>query len=136
MPCFGGADMKTLYFTSLTAHVSAEVNAPIRSTAACSARVSISPARRRPSLPTLESADGAPALAPKMKAAVPHGTPPSSPIAKNNKGGILYCFLPVLIFREAPTIETLGNKPRTRQGTATGNAVNRFRTMSGEGSID
>lgn len=27
MPCFGGADMKTLYFTSLTAHVSAEVNA-------------------------------------------------------------------------------------------------------------
>jgi hypothetical protein len=51
-----------------------------------------------------------------MKAAVPHGTPPSSPIAKNNKGGLLYCFLPVLIFREAPAIETLGNKtccPRT-----------------------
>jgi sugar lactone lactonase YvrE len=27
MPCFGGPDMKTLFFTSLTAHVSAEVNA-------------------------------------------------------------------------------------------------------------
>jgi sugar lactone lactonase YvrE len=27
MPCFGGSDMKTLFFTSLTAHVSAEVNA-------------------------------------------------------------------------------------------------------------
>lgn len=27
MPCFGGADMKTLFFTSLTAHVSAEINA-------------------------------------------------------------------------------------------------------------
>jgi len=27
MPCFGGDDMRTLYFTTLTAHVSAEVNA-------------------------------------------------------------------------------------------------------------
>jgi sugar lactone lactonase YvrE len=27
MPCFGGPDMRTLFFTSLTAHVSAEVNA-------------------------------------------------------------------------------------------------------------
>ena len=27
MPCFGGTDMKTLFFTSLTAHVSSEVNA-------------------------------------------------------------------------------------------------------------
>jgi len=27
MPCFGGADMKTLFFTSLTAHVTDEINA-------------------------------------------------------------------------------------------------------------
>ena len=27
MPCFGGEDMKTLFFTSLTAHVTAEINA-------------------------------------------------------------------------------------------------------------
>jgi sugar lactone lactonase YvrE len=27
MPCFGGTDMKTLFFTSLTAHVSDEINA-------------------------------------------------------------------------------------------------------------
>lgn len=26
MPCFGGVDMKTLFFTSLTAHVSSEIN--------------------------------------------------------------------------------------------------------------
>jgi hypothetical protein len=51
---------------------------------------------------------------PIMKAAVPHGTPPSNPIAKNNKGGVLYCFLPVLIFREAPAIETLGNETHHR----------------------
>jgi sugar lactone lactonase YvrE len=27
MPCFGGEDMRTMFFTSLTAHVSAEINA-------------------------------------------------------------------------------------------------------------